>query len=87
VLVEGWAHNVRQGGKKLWFIELRDGTDFVQAVLNGTENITRESTLAIYGVITRPPGTNVRTTPVWFDSPCLYVHLSLSLSNCNTAWY
>ena len=56
VKVFGWVHNLRQDGKKLWFIDLRDGTGFVQAVLTGimcqtyeAATLHREAAVAIYG--------------------------------------
>lgn len=56
VKVYGWVQNLRQDGKKLWFIDLRDGTGFIQVVLTGQMCMTyeaailgRESSIVVYG--------------------------------------
>jgi asparaginyl-tRNA synthetase len=61
VKVNGWAHHIRNQ-KKIIFIELRDGTSFLQCVLSGklahpslAENLRRECSLSIVGTLTRPP--------------------------------
>jgi asparaginyl-tRNA synthetase len=33
VLVRGWVQHLRKQSKKLWFLKLRDGTGYVQCVL------------------------------------------------------
>lgn len=62
VKVFGWVHNLRQDGKKLWFIDLRDGTGFMQVVLTGTmcqtyeaATMHREAAIAVYGQWIRDP--------------------------------
>lgn len=62
VKVNGWAHHIRNQ-KKIIFIELRDGSGFLQVVLAGgklthpslVENLRRECALTIVGTLTRPP--------------------------------
>lgn len=56
VKIFGWVHHVRQDGKKLWFIDLRDGTGFAQVVLTGkmcqtyeAATLYREASIAVYG--------------------------------------
>eukprot|EP00178_Gracilaria_changii_P023358 TRINITY_DN70756_c0_g1_i1.p2 TRINITY_DN70756_c0_g1~~TRINITY_DN70756_c0_g1_i1.p2 ORF type:complete len:570 (+),score=87.67 TRINITY_DN70756_c0_g1_i1:143-1711(+) len=56
VKVYGWVHHLRADGKKLWFIDLRDGTGFAQVVLTGNMCMTyeaatlyREAAIAVYG--------------------------------------
>lgn len=56
VKIYGWVHHLRTDGKKLWFIDLRDGTGFAQIVLTGEMCMTyeaatlyREAAIAVYG--------------------------------------
>lgn len=56
VKVYGWVQNLRRDGKKLWFIDLRDGTGFIQVVLTGEMCMTyeaailsRECSIVVYG--------------------------------------
>lgn len=56
VKVFGWVHHLRTDGKKLWFIDLRDGTGFAQVVFTGNMCMTyeaatlvREAAIAVYG--------------------------------------
>jgi asparaginyl-tRNA synthetase len=64
VLVQAWAHQIREQ-KKLVFLELRDGTGFVQAVLDGqvaqafvSLALHRETSVHVFGKLVRPPPTN-----------------------------
>lgn len=61
VRVNGWAHHIRNQ-KKIIFIELRDGTGFLQCILANklahpslAENLRRECSLSIVGTLTKPP--------------------------------
>jgi len=62
VQVSGWVHNYREGAKGLLFVDLRDGTGFIQCVLSGkltqtaeAEEIHRDCTVHFYGQVTQPP--------------------------------
>ncbi|GJQ11687.1 hypothetical protein GpartN1_g3478.t1 [Galdieria partita] len=59
IAVQGWVHHMREDGKKLLFIELRDGTGFLQCVLSDLlcqtyEALTlhREATVLLKGTLT-----------------------------------
>lgn len=56
VKVFGWVQFLRRDGKKLWFIDLRDGTGFIQVVLSGEMCMTyeaailnKEASIVVYG--------------------------------------
>lgn len=60
VKVFGWVQHLRRDGKKLWFIDLRDGTGFIQVVLTGNlcmtyEAVTMdtETSIVVYGMWVR----------------------------------
>lgn len=62
VLIQGWAHRIRQQGKNLMFIILRDGTGYLQCVLAKTVcqqaqelALQTESTLKLYGLLKELP--------------------------------
>jgi len=62
VVVCGWVHRFRTQGKSLMFLLLRDGTDFIQCVLNGdmcqtyeAVMLSTEATVRVYGVVEAVP--------------------------------
>lgn len=64
VTIQGWAHRIRQQGKNLMFIILRDGTGYIQCVLSKDVckkaqelNLQTEATLSLSGLLKElPPG-------------------------------
>eukprot|EP01111_Echinosteliopsis_oligospora_P004007 TRINITY_DN1630_c0_g1_i1.p1 TRINITY_DN1630_c0_g1~~TRINITY_DN1630_c0_g1_i1.p1 ORF type:complete len:656 (-),score=224.99 TRINITY_DN1630_c0_g1_i1:209-2176(-) len=61
VKISGWVHHVRNQ-KKIVFLELRDGTGFLQVILAGplvhasiVEDLKREAAVSITGLLTLPP--------------------------------
>jgi asparaginyl-tRNA synthetase len=69
VVVYGWVHHLRQDGKKLFFIDLRDGSGFAQVVLTGTMcqtydavTLAREAAIAVYGTWVKDPNERAKGT-------------------------
>lgn len=64
VTLSGWLHNFRSSGS-LAFLEVRDGSGFIQAIVNkqevksevweAIENLTQESALSLTGVVKQHP--------------------------------
>jgi len=62
LLLCGWVHRLRTQGKALMFLTLRDGSDFIQCVLNGemcqtydAVMLSTEATIRVYGVVEPVP--------------------------------
>ncbi|KAK2707283.1 asparagine--tRNA ligase, cytoplasmic-like [Artemia franciscana] len=66
VKIQGWVHHLRREGKKLLFIQLRDGTGYLQCVLTNllcstyeAITLTTESSVTLFGkVMELPPGSH-----------------------------
>lgn len=64
VTLAGWVPNLRSSGK-IWFLEFRDGTGFVQVIVDASaineaslkvvESLTLESSVVITGIVTKHP--------------------------------
>jgi asparaginyl-tRNA synthetase len=69
VVLHGWVHHLRQDGKKLFFIDMRDGSGFAQVVLTGAMcqtydavTLMREACIAVFGTWVRDPNDRAKGT-------------------------
>lgn len=74
VKVHGWVHHLRQDGKKLMFIDLRDGTGFAQVVLSGemcqtydAVTLCREACITVFGTWMKDPNERAKGTFPGFE--------------------
>lgn len=82
VKVFGWVQFLRRDGKKLWFIDLRDGTGFIQVVLSGQMCMTyeaailaKECSIVVYGKWVRDSGGRAKGTYVGHELQADYWEL------------
>jgi asparaginyl-tRNA synthetase len=64
VILKGWVYNIRKSGK-IWFLILRDGTQFIQCVVLKADvseevfemknTLTQESSVTVYGTVQEAP--------------------------------
>lgn len=74
VKLHGWVHHLRQDGKKLFFIDVRDGSGFAQVVLTGNMcqtydavTLCREACITVYGTWVKDPNERAKGTFPGFE--------------------